>query len=356
MAGIKDVASRAGLSVATVSRALSGKSNVSARSRRLAQEAARELGFVPSYHASSLASGRNHNIGLVVPNVQRWYFSSVLEGVSEALLDAGYDLTLYNVGEQPEHRNSILTDFLLRKRLDAVIAVALVLSEEEISQLLAVHRPIVGIGGALRGASTIRIDDEGLAMLATRHLIGLGHTRIAHVTGDAALNRDFNLPQLRRKGFAAAMAAAGLSVRQEWLATAGFTIQGAYAAGRRLLGASGERPTAVFAASDEMAVGIMLAARDFGLRIPQDLSVVGIDGHELAETFGLTTISQDPRGQGRLAAATALALLDNEGGSSAGGGSDGGPAADAARDQEYPTEFVIRNSTAVPPEKAAGQG
>jgi DNA-binding LacI/PurR family transcriptional regulator len=347
MAGIKEVASRAGLSVATVSRALSGKSNVSSRSRRLAQEAARELGFVPSYHASSLASGRNHNIGLVVPSVQRWYFSSVLEGVSETLLDAGYDLTLYNVGEQPEHRSSILNDFLLRKRLDAVIAVALALSEEEIAQLLAVHRPIVGIGGALRGASTIRIDDEGLAMLATRHLIGLGHTRIAHVTGDAELNRDFKLPQLRRKGFAAAMDAAGLTLRQEWQATADFTIQGAYAAGRRLLGTPGQRPTAVFAASDEMAVGIMLAARDFGLQVPQDLSVVGIDGHELAETFGLTTISQDPRGQGRLAAVTALALLDN-----AGGNSDGGPAAGAAKDQEYPTEFVIRNSTAVPPDGA----
>ena len=347
MAGIKEVASRAGLSVATVSRALNGKSNVSSRSRRLAQEAARELGFVPSYHASSLASGRNHNIGLVVPSVQRWYFSSVLEGVSETLLDAGYDLTLYNVGEQPEHRSSILNDFLLRKRLDAVIAVALALSEEEIAQLLAVHRPIVGIGGALRGASSIRIDDEGLAMLATRHLIGLGHTRIAHVTGDAELNRDFKLPQLRRKGFAAAMEAAGLTQRQEWQASADFTIQGAYAAGRQLLGTPGQRPTAVFAASDEMAVGIMLAARDFGLQVPQDLSVVGIDGHELAETFGLTTISQDPRGQGRLAAITALALLDN-----AGGNSDRGPAAGAAKDQEYPTEFVIRNSTAVPPDGA----
>jgi len=344
MAGIKEVASRAGLSVATVSRALSGKSNVSSKSRRLAQEAARELGFVPSYHASSLASGRNHNIGLVVPNVQRWYFSSVLEGVSETLLDAGYDLTLYNVGEQPERRNSILTDFLLRKRLDAVITVALVLSEEEIGQLLAVHRPIVGIGGALRGASTIRIDDEGLAMMATRHLIGLGHTRIAHITGDAGLNRDFKLPQLRQKGFSAALAGAGLEFRPEWHVTADFTIQGAYAAGRRLLGTSTERPTAVFAASDEMAVGIMLAARDFGLRVPEDLSVVGIDGHELAETFGLTTVSQDPRGQGRLAAATALALLEG-----AVGDSDGGTAATSAQDQEYPTEFVIRHSTAVAP-------
>lgn len=343
MAGIKEVASRAGLSVATVSRALSGKTNVSPKSRRLAQDAARELGFVPSYHASSLASGRNHNVGLVVPNVQRWYFSSVVEGVSETLLAAGYDLTLYNVGEQPERRSSILNDFLLRKRLDAVIAVALVLSEDEIGQLLAVHRPIVGIGGVLRGASTIRIDDEGLARLATGHLIRLGHTRIAHITGDAGLNRDFNLPQLRRKGFAAAMADAGLAVPQEWQVNADFTIQGAYAVGRQLLGAATERPTAIFAASDEMAIGVMLAARDFGLQVPHDLSVVGIDGHELGETFGLTTVKQNPRGQGSLAAATALALL------SAGKDSDDGAEGGTAQDQEYPTEFVIRNSTAVPP-------
>ncbi|RAX15365.1 LacI family DNA-binding transcriptional regulator [Pseudarthrobacter sp. AG30] len=343
MAGIKEVASRAGLSVATVSRALSGKSNVSSRSRRLAQEAAKELGFVPSYHASSLASGRNRNIGLVVPNVQRWYFSSVLEGVSETLLDAGYDLTLYNVGEQPERRSSILNDFLLRKRLDAVIAVALVLREDEIGQLLAVHRPIVGIGGVLRGASTIRIDDEGLARDAAGHLIRLGHTRIAHITGDAGLNRDFKLPKLRQKGFAAAMAGAGLPVRDEWVVNADFTIQGAYAVGRRLLGTAAERPTAVFAASDEMAIGIMLAARDFGLQIPQDLSVVGMDGHDLSETFGLTTIKQDPRGQGNLAATTALALLN------AGKDSDGGKPAAQVQDQEYPTEFLIRTSTAVPP-------
>ena len=343
MAGIKDVADKAGLSIATVSRALSGKSNVSAKSRKLALEAAGELGFVPSYHAASLASGRNHNIGLVVPSIHRWYFSSVLEGASETLLDAGYDLTLYNVGDQPERRRSVLNDFLLRKRLDAVIAVALVLSDAEIQQLLAVHRPIVGIGGALPGASTIRIDDERLARMATDHLIRLGHTRIGHVTGDAALNQDFKLPGIRQAGYQKAMAAAGLQIRPEWQITADFTVQGAYSAARRLLGGATERPTAVFAASDEMAVGTILAARDFGLQVPRDLSVVGMDGHELGETFGLTTVDQDPRGQGAVAAATALQLLET-GAKDYGSGSERPEA-----DQEFPTEFVIRTSTAVPP-------
>lgn len=336
MAGIKDVAELAGLSIATVSRALSGKGNVSAKSRERAQAAAADLGFVPSYQASSLASGRNYNIGLVVPSVHRWYFASVVEGVSAALLDAGYDLTLYNVTEGSARRQSVLKDFLLRKRVDAVIAVALALTESEIRQMLAVHRPIVGIGGPLQGATTIRIDDHGLSEAAVNHLIRLGHSRIAHLTGDSVYEQDFKIPRTRLAGFETAMRDAGQPVRPEWIATADFTIQGGYATARQLLGSPSERPTAVFAASDEMAIGAILAARDFGLRVPEDLSVIGLDGHELGELFGLTTIDQDPRGQGALAVRL---LLD---------GLDGG-AGRPGIDTQYPTKFIIRSSTAVPP-------
>jgi len=210
MAGIKDVAERAGLSIATVSRALSGKGHVSPASRERALAAAAELGFVPSYQASSLASGRTRNIGLVVPTVRRWYFSSVVEGISAALLDAGYDLTLYNITEGPVRRRSILQDFLLRKRVDAVIAVALALSEGEIGQMLAINRPLVGIGGPLPGASTIRIDDHGLAESAVNHLIRLGHRRIAHLTGDSVYEQDFKIPRTRLDGYEKAMTAAGI--------------------------------------------------------------------------------------------------------------------------------------------------
>lgn len=336
MAGIKEVAERAGLSIATVSRALSGRGHVSPKSRARAQAAAADLGFVPSYQASSLASGRNYNIGLVVPSVQRWYFASVVEGVSAALLDAGYDLTLYNTTEASARRQSVLNDFLLRKRVDAVIAVTLALTESEIAQMLAIHRPIVGIGGPLPGASTIRIDDHGLAQAAVNHLIRLGHTRIAHLTGDSVYEQDFKIPRTRLAGYEKAMQDAGLSVRPEWTASADFTVQGAYATARTLLGGVAERPTAVFAASDEMAIGAILAARDFGLRIPDDLSVIGMDGHELGALFGLTTIDQDPRGQGALAVRLLLEGLD--------GGTD-----QAVLDTEYPTKFVIRSSTAVPP-------
>lgn len=336
MAGIKDVAERAGLSIATVSRALSGKGNVSPASRERAQAAAAELGFVPSYQASSLASGRTRNIGLVVPTVRRWYFSSVVEGISAALLDAGYDLTLYNITEGPVRRRSILQDFLLRKRVDAVIAVALALTEGEIGQMLAINRPLVGIGGPLPGASTIRIDDHALAESAVNHLIRLGHTRIAHLTGDSVYEQDFKIPRTRLDGYEKAITAAGLPLRSSWVVRADFTIEGAYTVARDLLGGASERPTAVFAASDEMAIGTILAARDFGLRVPEDLSVVGFDGHELGELFGLTTIDQDPRGQGALAVRLLLEEFD-------------AGAESAVANTEYPTRFVIRRSTAVPP-------
>ncbi|MBO1267603.1 LacI family DNA-binding transcriptional regulator [Arthrobacter cavernae] len=346
MTGIKDVAERAGLSVATVSRALSGKGNVSAASRERARAAAAELGFVLSYHASSLASGRTHNVGLVVPSVHRWFYSAVIEGASAALLEAGYDLTLYNIGENPQHRHSVFNDFLLRKRVDAVIAVSLELSEDEIRQLLAVHRPIVGIGGPLPGAATIRIDDFAIAQKATNHLIGLGHSKIAHMTGDEAYEQDFKLPGTRRGGFEKAMNDAGCPVRPEWLVSADFTIEGAYATARQLLASAAERPTAVFAASDEMAIGTILAARDFGLRVPDDLSVIGIDGHDLGKVFGLTTIDQDAKGQGALAVRTLLGAINN-------GAINNGPVLEPD-DTRHPTTLVVRSSTAVPGDRRSG--
>lgn len=330
---IRDVAKTAGVSMATVSRALSGRGNVSERSRQRVLDAAEKLGFVRSYNASSLASGRTRNIGVVVPSVGRWFFSSVLEGASRALLEAGYDLTLYNVGER-QGRQSVLNDFLLRQRLDGVIAVSLELSPDEIEQLFRVKRPVVGVGGVIAGVATLRIDDSGVARQATEHLIGLGHTEIAHLSGTPEFERDFSLPANRRRGFIKAVEEAELAVRPGWLVQTDFTITGSYNASKRLLAAPGGRPTAIFAASDEMAFGAILAARDLGLRVPDDLSVVGIDGHDLGPLFGLTTFDQDPRAQGAAAVGMLLRQLDGDG--------------DEPRSEVIEPEFVVRSSTSAP--------
>src|SRR6185312_5598248 len=184
MPSIQDVADLAGVSTATVSRALSGNGTVSAATRERVALAATELGYVVSSNASSLATGRTKNIGVVIPVLSRWFFSTVLEGAERALLGHGYDLTLYNLSGGGDERRSVFEHFLLRKRVDAVIAISLELTGDEVSRLLEIGKPVVGVGGPLPGVRTLSVDDVAIARLATEHLIALGHTQIAHIGGN----------------------------------------------------------------------------------------------------------------------------------------------------------------------------
>ncbi|HAM26749.1 MAG TPA: LacI family transcriptional regulator [Microbacteriaceae bacterium] len=298
MAGIQEVAELAGVSTATVSRALSGNGHVSLATRERVAKAAETLGYVVSSNASSLATGRTRNVGVVIPFLNKWFFSSVIEGAESALLANGYDLTLYNLGGGGDERRSVFEHFLLRKRVDAVIAISLELTPAELTGLLNIDKPIVGVGGPLTGVRTLSIDDVSVARLATEHLLSLGHTSIGHIGGNEQTERDFHLPTNRRVGYEGALAAAGISPDPELFQPADFTIPGGYAAAKQLLGNPRKRPSAVFAASDEMAIGTILAARDLGLSVPDDVSVIGIDDHELSAFFGLTTVAQFPRLQG----------------------------------------------------------
>lgn len=299
--GIQEVADVAGVSTATVSRALSGNGHVSAATRERVARAADELGYVVSSNASSLATGRTKNVGVVIPFLNKWFWSSVIEGAESALLANGYDLTLYNLSGGGDQRRSVFEHFLLRKRVDAVIAISLELTAGELAGLLGLGKPIVGIGGPLTGVHTLSIDDVAVARLATEHLLELGHARIAHIGGNQQSERDFHLPTNRRIGYEAALTAAGIHVDRQLFQPADFTIPGGYAAAKRLLGDPNNRPTAIFAASDEMAIGTILAARDLGLLVPEDVSVIGVDDHELSDFFGLSTVAQFPELQGRKA-------------------------------------------------------
>lgn len=337
MAGIEEVAKLAGVSTATVSRALSGRGHVSAAAKEKVEQAAATLGYVVSSNASSLASGRTRNVGVVIPFLNRWFFSSVLEGAQQALLRRGYDLTLYNLSGDGAERRSVFEHFLLRKRVDAVIAVSLELTEPEVRRLHELGKPLVGVGGPIPGVRTLTIDDAAVARLATEHLLGLGHRRIAHIGGDLEFDVDFHLPTNRRLGYEAAQRDAGIEPDPRLFAPADFTIRGGYHAAKQLLGAPHDRPSAVFAASDEMAVGTILAARDLGLQVPRDVSVVGIDDHDLAEFFGLSTVAQFPRGQGERAVEVLMEQLEP--------GARPEPA-----EIPLPYELRVRSSTARPPE------
>ncbi|WP_084037904.1 LacI family DNA-binding transcriptional regulator [Demequina sp. NBRC 110053] len=344
MAKIQKVAELAGVSTATVSRALAGKASVSPATRLRVEEAAKELGYVVSASASSLASGRTRNVGIVTPQLDTWFYMKVLSGAQHALLDAGYDLTLYHLDANPDpdvssetnpRRRRLFEEFLRRKRVDALIAVSLELDSAEVESMRGLGKPVVGVGGPLPGVHTLSIDDHAIARLATDHLVGLGHRHIAHISGDPDFELDFHLPASRRAGYEEALADAGIEADPLMLRGADFTIAGGYDATLQLLGDPRVHPTAIFAASDEMAIGAILAARDLGKQVPSDLSVVGIDGHDLAEFFSLTTIDQFSELQGRRAVDRVLRELGS-------GSTD-------PEHEALPFELVMRRSTAPPP-------
>ena len=332
MPGINEVAALARVSTATVSRALNGKGHVSEATRLRVQSAAWELGYVVSSNASGLATGRTRNVGVVVPLLGRWYFSAVVEGAESALLAHGYDLTLYNLVGGRDERRSVFEHFLLRKRVDALIAVSLDLSREEVGHLLDLGMPVVGVGSPLPGLRTLGVDDTAMGRVATEHLIGLGHRRIAHIGGEP----DSSPPSGRRLGYEAALAVAGLPMSRALYSTADVTLPGGYRAARVLLADARARPTALFAASDEMAIGAILAARDLGLDVPRDVSVIGVDDHELSAFFGLSTIAQFPAEQGRRAVESLMDELQPDGRA-------------AASSPPLRFELVVRSSTGACP-------
>jgi len=339
VAGIEDVAKLAGVSTATVSRALSGKTTVSEKARAKVEAAARQLSYTASASAYTLATGRTRNIGVVMPFVDRWFFSVILQGIETELIDHGYDLTLYNLSGGLEQRRKIFFEFVNRKRVDAFITVAVKPSEEELAQLAVAGIPILGLGGPVPGARTVAVDEVEAGRLATQHLIDLGHTKIAIISGTIGLEMEFHQPNLRRYGYLEALKAAELSVKATWLAEADFTMAHAYEVGTKLLKDRASAPTAIFAVSDEMAIGVMMAARDLGLSVPKDVSIVGMDNHDLAEFFGITTVCQDAPGQGTNAAKRVMELLDSMNPSQP---------VNIQENKTWPVELIVRTSTAAP--------
>jgi LacI family transcriptional regulator, repressor for deo operon, udp, cdd, tsx, nupC, and nupG len=337
VAGIEDVARAAGVSTATVSRALRGLPNVSEATRRRVHAEAARLGYVPTPSASSLATGRTRTIGLLTPWVSRWFFANVIEGAERALRDVGYDVLLHTFVVRRDEPRRRLDPDVLRHRVDGTLVVGLPLDEEEVRSLVGLDRPLAFVGSGPEDQVTVRLDDVATGYAATRHLLDLGHRVVGHVTGVPDLVSSWSPPAERSLGYARALAEAGIDVDPVLSANGDFDVEGGRASTAELLR---RRPdvTAVFAASDEMAMGALLAARDLGLRVPEELSVVGVDGHDLGEVVGLTTVAQDAYQQG---ADAALLLLDM------------GSGAPVPGRLTYPTELVRRRSTGPPPNPRA---
>ncbi|WP_404434100.1 LacI family transcriptional regulator [Microbacterium lacus] len=310
MPGIADVARLAGVSKATASRALTGTGYVSEATRNKVRAAAASLNYVASTSAVSLSTGRTHNIGVVMPYLNRWFFAEVLEGIQVELLERGLDLTLYDAKPGTRGRQRIFDDYLARKRFDGLIAVGLEPDDNELERLVSIGFPVVSVVGSGDATTVVEIDDDYAARRATEHLVELGHRDIAFIGGGDATTQSAQVDRRRVSGYFNAMKAAGMSANARHIVSE-VTLPGAYAAAVDALGDARTRPTAIVATCDEVAIGAIIAARRLGVQVPSDLSVIGIDDHEFAEMFSLTTLQQSPREQGRIAVERLLEHLED---------------------------------------------
>jgi LacI family transcriptional regulator, repressor for deo operon, udp, cdd, tsx, nupC, and nupG len=330
---IEEVARRAGVSTATVSRSLRGRDGVSPGTAQRVRDVAEQMGYAASPFASRLASGRAGTVAVVLPYLDRWFFGEILGAAEPAFREAGLDLLLYHVGDA-ETRREYFSFGLLRKRVDGVLLVTLALTAREIEALRALEVPVGTVGVDVEGFYCVSIDDVEAAKNAVQHLVNLGHVRIALIAGDTEDVSMFTVPRDRRAGYRAALKAAGLPLDPSLEVQGDFTAIGGARAAGELFGRPNP-PTAIFAESDEMAVGALSTLSRLGLRVPEDVSVVGFDDHPLADIFDLTTVSQAVADQGRAVAGHLVGAL---------GGSIAHPGPGQLR---VPTRLVVRGSAAV---------
>jgi LacI family transcriptional regulator, repressor for deo operon, udp, cdd, tsx, nupC, and nupG len=328
---IEDVANAAGVSVATVSRALRGLPNVAVATRARVEEAARELNYRADPAASRLAAGRSRTIAVVVPQINSWYFSNVVAGAEAVCAEDGYDLLVVTASHRTSREDVIATAEDLHRRVDGMIFVEVTLAPDDVETLRRRHLGVVTVGHATGAYPSVRIDNVQIGVMAADHLLRLGHRRIGIIGDQAEDPAWFDVPGERIAGAAGAMGGHGVELDPSLVAEGEFTVDGGHDAALTILRRP-ERPSAIFALSDEMAFGALVAARELHLRVPDDLSVIGVDDHDVSQVLGLTTVRQRVVEHG---AAAARALLRRLGGEPANNG--------AAAVQ--PLELVRRTST-----------
>ncbi|XBH21046.1 LacI family DNA-binding transcriptional regulator [Jonesiaceae bacterium BS-20] len=305
---LEDVAKLAGVSTATVSRALRDLESVKPETKQRIRKIAAELGYVTSPFATTLATGLTRTVGILTPWVNRWFFSNVIEGAERTLRASGMDALLYTFWETDTQQRPRLDLNVLRRRVDAVLVLGLPLRASEVQDLESLGVPLVFVGTGHTKHLTVRVDDALVARLAMDHLIGLGHRNIGHLSGRIEKALSWSPPRVRRDAWRRALEDIGLEPRNSWCANGDFKRAMGRQATADLLDRAPEL-TAIFCSSDDMAIGAFEEIRHRGLIPGQDISVVGVDGTETGELLGVTTIAQDPVAQGEAAARCLLSHL-----------------------------------------------
>lgn len=337
---LEEVAKLAGVSRSTVSRVVNQHPNVRPEVRERVWEVIRKTGYQPHAAARSLATRRTRVIGLIIPQAVTTlftdpYFPILIRGIADACNAHNYHLMLSLFSrrrvQESRARQDLLYQQVLRSRyLDGVVVSSAPLDDLIFPRLLEDGVPFVLIGRySHERASYVDVDNVVGARMAVEHLLRLGHERVATITGPLNMCAG----QDRLEGYRQALAARGIPVDEDLIAEGDFTEQGGQAAMRRLLP---HRPTAVFAASDMMAVGAIKVLREAGLRVPEDVAVVGFDDIPLASMVEppLTTVRQPIEQLGSMAVELLVSLMEN-------------PGEETVHRVVLPTELVIRASCGV---------
>ena len=289
---IEDVAEAAGVSVATVSRALRDLPYVATSTRERVLAVAKELSYVANPTASRLAAGRigTGTVAVLVPMFDSWYFAKIVSGIEASLTEANVDVLLFAVRNDAERQNFLAGRGAWWQRGDALIMISVQLSDSEACSLREIGSRIVTVGSETEAFSSVSIDERSAAASAAQHFIESDHTRIG-VLADDLSSLSHRVAILRLEGFRERLAQHGHSLDPELILSAGFSIDGGRECMARLLDAD-EPPTAVFAMSDEMALGALDELRRRGLSAPEDVAVIGFDDNDVSVLFGLTTVRQ----------------------------------------------------------------
>ena len=320
-ATIRDVARRAQVSVASVSRALNNFANVSEQTRARVADAVRDLGYVPHAGARSLSLARTNAIGVVLPDLHGEVFSEIVRGMDKEANSRGYLLLLSNMHSGSAQAAHALK--ALRGRVDGMIVMAPHLSERELAAALPARTPAILVNTPANGRNGIRLDNAAGARAVAKHFIERARKRIVHIAG-AEGNID---AEERADAFRKALAGKGVQLE---VIQGDFTEESGEAAIRSLL-ESGASFDAVFAANDMMASGALQALRDAGVSVPEDVAVAGFDDIPLAKYIGLTTVRVRIAELGERAVERLLSVLEGD---------------DKAAGQElHSPELVIRTTT-----------
>ncbi|MFQ5674978.1 MAG: LacI family DNA-binding transcriptional regulator, partial [bacterium] len=300
---IYDVAKKAGVGIGTVSRVLNKSSQITEQTKQKVLDAIEVLNYKPHIAAQHLARRKTGTIGCIIPFFASYFFCELLRGVQKKITEFQNDLVLYSVDF--EHKKEMFLKHVLKQcRIDGLLLVSLEITDEYANKFLKKKFPIVLVDSFHTGLDFIKVDNVEGAYIATKHLLNLGYEKIAMIDGQLK-----SVPaRLRLDGYKKALEETGHRLEEHYFVPCdfadeadGFNKEAGYVAMKKLLDLGNDRPQAVFISSDIQAVGAMRAIRERGLKIPQDMAIVGFDDIELAEHVGLSTMRQPIRTMGEVA-------------------------------------------------------